>query len=191
MYAYNKGFLSNQFAIIIDGANSIFPLQVLSDVDTLLFSLLILKSLTNSKGQTWQCLPVQYYIVEVTYIDLKSMVKDQKSMGLLPSTMSLLELLPTVNCPSPLEVLQSADILKTGTVIKLFVKGNINVFETLIHHVDNSVVSMDEGIFQSARFQRVYQYLKRFSSHTNLARFSYKLGNVEGNVPEALNLLLK
>jgi len=50
---------------------------------------------------------------------------------------------------------------------------------------------MDEDIFRSARFQRVYQYLKRFFSHANLARFSYKLGSVEGDVPEALNLLLK
>ena len=50
---------------------------------------------------------------------------------------------------------------------------------------------MDDGIFRSARFQRVYQYLKRFSNYTNLAKFSYRFSSVEGNVPEALNLLLK
>jgi len=60
-----------------------------------------------------------------------------------------------------------------------------------LHLIDINVVSMDGGIFRSESFQRVYQYLKRFSSHTNLARFSYKVGSIEGTVPEALNLLLK
>jgi len=47
------------------------------------------------------------------------MIKDQKSKGVLPSTMSLLELLPTVNCASPLEVLHSANTQKTGTAVVL------------------------------------------------------------------------
>ena len=167
-------------------------LQVLSDVDTLLFSLLILKSLTNSKGQIWQCLPIQYYIVEVTYIDLKSVIKNQKIKGMLPSTMSLLKWLPTVNCKSPLEVLHSAtSTQKTGTV-QLHCSMNIFVYLCIsLRMLDNSIVSMDEDIFRSARFQRVFQYLKRFSSHTNLSKFSFKLASVEGNVPEALEILLK
>ena len=88
--------------------------QVLSDIDTLLFSLLVLKSLTNSKGHIWQCLPVQYYVVEVTYLDLKLKGKGQKTKELLPSTMSLLELLPTVNCLSPLKVMQRCKVPKKG-----------------------------------------------------------------------------
>ena len=79
--------------------------QVLSDVDTLLFSLLILKSLTDSNGQIWHCLPLQYYVIEVTYIDLKS--KKAQHKKIFPSTISLLEVLPTVTCVSPLEVLQN------------------------------------------------------------------------------------
>ena len=91
-------------------------LQVLSDVDTLLFSLLILKSLTDSKGQIWHCLPLQYYVIEVTYIDLKLEKMDKK---LLPSTMSLLKLLPTIDCQSPLEVLQQYKMKTMGTDILL------------------------------------------------------------------------
>ena len=78
--------------------------QVLSDVDTLLFSLLILKSLTDSNGQIWHCLPLQYYVIEVTYLDLKAETQQQ---DIFPSTMSLLEVLPTIKCVSPLEVLQN------------------------------------------------------------------------------------
>jgi len=88
--------------------------QVLSDIDTVLFSLLVLKSLTNSKGNIWQCLPVQYYVVEVTYMDLKLKGKGRQMKELLPSTMSLLKLLPTVNCLSPLKVLQKCKSPKTG-----------------------------------------------------------------------------
>ena len=85
---------------------------MLSDVDTLLFSLLILKSLTDCKGQIWHCLPLQYFVIEVTYIDLELEKAHQR---LLPSTMSLLKLLPTVDCQSPLEVLQQCKIQKIGT----------------------------------------------------------------------------
>ena len=95
---------------------NIHILQVLSDIDTLLFSLLILKSLTDSKGQIWHCLPLQYYVVEVTYIDIKSEATHHK---LLPSTMSLLKLLPTVECQSPFEVLQQHNIQNMGVNIVL------------------------------------------------------------------------
>lgn len=91
-----------------------FCSQVLCDVDTLLFSLLVLKSLTDSNGRTWHCLPMQYYIIEVTYIDLKSKIRHQK---ILPSTMSLLELLPTINCVSPLEVLQRYKTQRIGMLL--------------------------------------------------------------------------
>ena len=57
--------------------------------------------------------------------------------------------------------------------------------------VGKSKVSMDEEIFRSARFQRSYQYLQRSSQFQNLANFNYKLGSVEGNVPDVLGLLLE
>ena len=85
---------------------------MLSDVDTLLFSLLILRSLTDSKGQIWHSLPLQYYVIEVTYMDVKFETAHQK---LLPNTMSLLKLLPTIDCQSPFQVLQQYKMQKRGT----------------------------------------------------------------------------
>ncbi len=41
-------------------------LQVLHEVDTILFSLLILSGLTDSQGRVWRCHPTQLYAVEVT-----------------------------------------------------------------------------------------------------------------------------
>ena len=104
-------YSSSIFIICVTTSYLYLLVQVLSDVDTLLFSLLILKSLTDSKGQIWHCLPLQYYVIEVTYIDLKFKMQHQK---ILPSTMSLLEVLPTVDCASPLEVLQKCRTQKTG-----------------------------------------------------------------------------
>ena len=43
----------------------IFP-QVLHDVDTILFCLLMLRSLSDSQGRVWRCHPSQLYTVEVT-----------------------------------------------------------------------------------------------------------------------------
>ena len=41
-------------------------IQVLKSIDDLLFSLLILKGLSNSSGQIWRCLPTQLYAIEIT-----------------------------------------------------------------------------------------------------------------------------
>ena len=57
--------------------------------------------------------------------------------------------------------------------------------------IDKTKVFMDEEIFRSARFQRSYQYLRRYSQFQNLASFNYRLGSVEGSVLEVLGLLLE
>ena len=41
-------------------------LQILSEVDTILFSLLILGGLTDSQGRVWRCHSGQLYAVELT-----------------------------------------------------------------------------------------------------------------------------
>ena len=43
-----------------------FYFQVLPFVDTMLFSLLILKGLCDSRGLVWRCRPTQFYAVEIT-----------------------------------------------------------------------------------------------------------------------------
>ena len=53
------------------------------------------------------------------------------------------------------------------------------------YFVDETMVLMDEYIYQSASYQRVHQYL----SGRNLATFQE--GTVEENVCEVLSLLLR
>ena len=43
--------------------------QVLSEVDTILFSLLVLCGLTDSQGCVWRCHMSQLYIIEVTLLE--------------------------------------------------------------------------------------------------------------------------
>ena len=40
--------------------------QVLHEVDTILFCLLVLRGLSDSQGRVWRCHPSQLYTVEVT-----------------------------------------------------------------------------------------------------------------------------
>ena len=49
---------------------------------------------------------------------------------------------------------------------------------------------MDDETFRSSRFQRVYQYLIRFYSATNLSNFFFIPNTVEGDMYNALCLLL-
>ena len=41
--------------------------QVIPDIDTLLFNLLILGELTDSRGRVWRRKPHDLYILEITY----------------------------------------------------------------------------------------------------------------------------
>lgn len=63
-------------------------------MDTILFSLLILRGLCDSKGWMWRCHPNQLYAIESTL---------PKRDGNYPEsrTMSLVDLMPSVFCVSP------------------------------------------------------------------------------------------
>jgi len=76
--------------------------QVLRQVDTILFSLLILRSLSDSQGRVWRCHPHQLYVVEIT--SLNKIQPDHKFPG--SQTLALLNLLPSVTCLSPEDVLE-------------------------------------------------------------------------------------
>jgi len=49
---------------------------------------------------------------------------------------------------------------------------------------------MDRQEFESAHYQRVYQYLRRHAGNINLDRFSYT-GSVEGNPANCLEIILQ
>ena len=55
---------------------------------------------------------------------------------------------------------------------------------------DGNIV-MDEEEFRSESYQRVYQYLRRHITRTNLDRFSYSHESVEGTPHDCLQILLR
>jgi len=76
-------------------------LQILKDVDTLLFSLLILRGLIDSQGRVWRCHPNQLYAIEIT------LPKYKEGEPILEGrTLALLQLLPSVSCLSPIQTLE-------------------------------------------------------------------------------------
>ena len=52
-------------------------------------------------------------------------------------------------------------------------------------------VVMDTQEFESAHYQRVYQYLKRHVGSINLDEFSYIIGNVDGDPANCLEIILQ
>ena len=59
-----------------------------------------------------------------------------------------------------------------------------------LHSPDAFKVVMDRQEFESAHYQRVYQYLQRHAGNINLDWFSY-IGNVEGNPANCLEIILQ
>ena len=55
---------------------------------------------------------------------------------------------------------------------------------------DKSVVVMDDEEFKSNSYQRVYQYIRRFTTKQNLDSFSFN-GCVEGTPQDCLEIILQ
>jgi len=85
------------------------------------------------------------------------------------STLSLVSLLPTVECISPQEVLMH---LKSGKASS------------------EDKVLMDQKEFQSASYQRVYQYLKRHDAGENLDDFIYQ-SSIEDTPSDCLDIICR
>ncbi|VTJ87284.1 Hypothetical predicted protein, partial [Marmota monax] len=81
---------------------------------------------------------------------------------------SFLDIFPKVTCRPPSEVI-AMELSPERSVIE---------------------PGMDEREFQSATFQRPYQYLKRFHQKENLDTFHYQEGSVEGTPGECIQHLL-
>ena len=77
-----------------------FFLQVLSVIDTVLFSLLILKSLKDKNGNVWRLLSSQLYMIEVTYCQQNINTQQE-------STLSLLQLIPSIKYAGPEDSLKA------------------------------------------------------------------------------------
>ena len=82
---------------------------------------------------------------------------------------------------SVLDMLPSTNAIKPKTVQAL-----------MSHEVqDNKSILMDKNEFENDTFQRVYQYLRRHATNSNLDRFTYNKGTVEGTPHNCLQIVLK
>ena len=76
-------------------------IQILWEVDTILFSLLVLRGLSDSQGRVWRCHPNQLYAIEVTLPNMDTIPERDKKFLPQNRTLALLELMPSVSCLSP------------------------------------------------------------------------------------------
>ncbi len=64
-------------------------LQVLHCVDTIIFSLIILRGLTDSHGGIWRCHPSQLYAIEVTLPNVQVRVSVNPLLYITTTVVSL------------------------------------------------------------------------------------------------------
>ncbi|XP_054899206.1 E3 ubiquitin-protein ligase rnf213-beta [Poeciliopsis prolifica] len=138
---------------------------VRSGLEELLFRLLVLGCLSDSHGMLWRKNKAHLITVEV----LKAITRHQKQAKEV--RVGLLEILPTIHCKAPKEVLQ---LLGSPRLI------GQNRFDPLV----------DEQEFFSEGIQRPYQYLRRYFQSQRLDRFNYQKGSKVGDTRDCLRLLL-
>uniref|UniRef100_A0A3B3UFU9 RING-type E3 ubiquitin transferase n=1 Tax=Poecilia latipinna TaxID=48699 RepID=A0A3B3UFU9_9TELE len=130
--------------------------SVRSGLEELLFRLLVLGCLSDSHGVLWRKNKAHLITVEVLKI------------GHIVMKVGLLEILPTIHCKAPKEVMQ------------LLGSPRQNRFDPLV----------DEQEFSSEGIQRPYQYLRLYSQNQRLDRFNYQKGSRVGDPRDCLRLLL-
>eukprot|EP00731_Ephydatia_muelleri_P002838 Em0001g2838a len=77
---------------------------VLHKANAILFSLLVLKGLTDILGNMWRCNEKDIFVVEVT-------VPEQEDNAVATSALSFLNLLPRIKCVSPLQLREANGVL--------------------------------------------------------------------------------
>ncbi|XP_049419183.1 E3 ubiquitin-protein ligase rnf213-beta isoform X2 [Epinephelus fuscoguttatus] len=135
---------------------------VRSGLEELLFHLLVLGCLSDSHGMLWRRNAAHLITVEVLRANTSPHIQ-LKQMRL-----GLLDILPTIHCRPPKELLSSRAGLTRKT------------FDPL----------MDEQEFCSEGIQRPYQYLKLHRRNQNLDRFMYQEGSRMGDPADCVNHFL-
>ncbi|XP_051273053.1 E3 ubiquitin-protein ligase rnf213-beta isoform X1 [Dicentrarchus labrax] len=135
---------------------------VRSGLEELLFHLLVLGCLSDSHGMLWRRNVAHSITVEV----LRTKMSPQNQ----PKQMrfGLLDILPTIHCRPPKEVMATRRVSTKQT------------FDPL----------MDEQEFCSEGIQRPYQYLKLYRNNQNLDHFKYQEGSRVGNPDDCIHHFL-
>uniref|UniRef100_A0A1X7TN16 Uncharacterized protein n=1 Tax=Amphimedon queenslandica TaxID=400682 RepID=A0A1X7TN16_AMPQE len=82
------------------------PQQVLHSIDDILFSIIILQGLSDSRGQIWRCRSTHFYAIEMTIPSEASYIRKFTEAR---RALSLLHLVPNKECYQPLEMIGNID----------------------------------------------------------------------------------
>ncbi|XP_029943449.1 E3 ubiquitin-protein ligase rnf213-beta [Salarias fasciatus] len=134
-------------------------------LEELLFRVLVLGCLSDSRGVLWRRSEAHLIVVEVLKPRAAGPGRPQEWK------LGLLDILPTIHCRSPREVKQ---LLSSGR------KWDRKTLDPL----------MDEQEFCSEGIQRPYQYLKMYRQNRNLDHFKFQEGSVSTDPCDCLGLFL-
>ena len=139
------------------------------DLDTFLFSLLVLGEISDSEGYVWRKHPGDLYVIEVTAPLHQDILRGSSARQPITNETTgrrgrhripFIDFLPTIRCGSPAE---AQEFLATGSIPGI------------------GDPDMDDEQFRNSDFQKVFQYLSRFEKGVNLDPFKFNAAEREGN----------
>ena len=146
------------------------------DLDTFLFSLLVLGEISDSEGYIWRKRPDDLYVIELTAPFQQTFVFRGSAHQAIANETTVkkrlhilfTDLLPTIHCRSPAEV---QDFLAKGSTPAI------------------GDPAMNDAEFRNPNFQRAFQYLDRFNKGVDLDLFVFSAESIEGNHSSFLQTL--
>ncbi|KAM9258624.1 E3 ubiquitin-protein ligase rnf213-alpha-like [Morus bassanus] len=138
----------------------------------LLIDLCVLRHIRSPDGFVWKCKPSHLYLIE--YLAKRKGVSSTRKQEMsIEMEEEFLDLFPTVECVSPLRVL---DLLGDPSSVP---------------PVELREEQFDRDKLNSEVFQRSYQYLRRYKQKENLDNFTFVPGTIEGTEKECLACLIE
>ncbi|XP_009695289.1 PREDICTED: E3 ubiquitin-protein ligase RNF213-like [Cariama cristata] len=137
----------------------------------LLIDLCILRHIQSPDGLVWKCKPSHLYLIEYLAKG-RGVTSTRKQEMSIEMEEKFLTLFPTVECVSPLRVL---DLLGDPSSVP---------------PVELREEQFDRSKLKSEAFQRSYQYLSRYKQMENLDHFTFVSSRIEGTEKECLECLM-
>ncbi|XP_074854696.1 E3 ubiquitin-protein ligase rnf213-alpha-like [Carettochelys insculpta] len=137
-----------------------------------LIELCILRHIQSLDGMVWKCRESHLYLIEYL-VRGKGISSTRKQEITSEMEKGFLELLPIVECLSPIEVLER-------------LKNNSSTAP-----VEMEQQLLDSDTFRGDAFQRSYQYISRYQRKDDLDSFSFIPGRLVGTQEECLRVLLE
>ncbi|XP_072704248.1 E3 ubiquitin-protein ligase rnf213-alpha-like isoform X2 [Ciconia boyciana] len=138
----------------------------------LLIDLCILRHIQSPAGLVWKCRPSHLYLIEYL-AKWRGVSSTKKQEMTIEMEEKFLDLFPTVECVSPLQVL------------------NLLEDPSSVPPAELREEQFDRDKLNSEVFQRSYQYLRRYKRRENLDNFTFVPGRIEGTEKECLECLME